>query len=87
MNITQVVRRPSELFFSGKMSRLLVVLHQPAPGPGPQDGPDLLVAAVDVAAVDEGRDGVDLFSARLATGGTRTREVYTGYTRILSHWE
>ena len=69
------------------MPRLLVVLHQPAPGPLPQDRADLLVAAVDVAAVDEGRDGVDLFSARLATGGTGAREVYTGYTRILSHWE
>ena len=69
------------------MAGLLVILHQPAPGPSPQDLPDLLVAAVDVAPVYEGRDGVDLFPARLATGGARAREVDTGYTRILSHWE
>ena len=82
-----MIRWTPQLFFSWKMSWFLVVLHQPAPGPSPQDRADLLVAAVDVAAVDEGRDGVDLFPARLATGGTRPREVYTGYTRILSHWE
>ena len=87
MKITQVIRWTSQLFFSWKMSWLLVVLHQPASGPRPQHRADLLVAAVDVAAVDEGRDGVDLFPARLPTGWTRTREVYTGYTRILSHWE
>ena len=87
LKITQVIRWTSELFFSWEVAGLLVILHQPAPGPSPQHLPDLLVAAVDVAAVDEGRDGVDLLPPRLATGGPRAREVDTGYTRILSHWE
>ena len=87
LDITEVIRRPSELFLSRKVARLLVILHQSAPGPGPQHPGDLLVAAVHVAAVYEGRDGVDLLPAGLATGGAGAGEVYTGYTCILPHWE
>ena len=78
---------PSELFLGRKVAGLLVILHQSAPGAGPQRLRDLLVAAVDVAAVYEGRDGVDLLPAGLAARGAGSREVYTGYTCILSHWE
>ena len=82
-----MVRRSPQLLLGWKVAGLLVVLHQPAPDPGPQHLGNLLVAAVDIAAVYEGRDGVDLLPARLATSRAGAREVYTGYTCILSHWE
>ncbi len=78
---------PPQLLFSRKVAGLLIILHQPAPGARPQGLGYLLVTAVDVAAVYEGRDGVDLLPARLPTGGAGAGEVYTGYTCILSHWE
>ena len=67
------------------MSRPLVALHEAAAHPGPQVAADVLLAPVDVAAVNEGGDCVDLLPPRLTAGWPRPGEVNAGHARVLSH--
>ena len=65
----------------------LSALHQSPAHPGPQVTANVLLAAVDVAAVDEGGDCVDLLSPRLTAGWPRPGEVNAGHARVLPHRE
>ena len=87
MNNTQMVRGLLELLLGGQVAGPLVALHQAAAHPGPEVPRQVLLAAVHVAAVDEGGDGVDLLAPRLAARGPRPREVDAGHAGILPHGE
>ena len=82
-----MVRCLLELLLGGQVTRPLGALHQPPPHPGPQVAPDVLLAAVDVAAVNEGGDRVDLLPPRLTASWPGPGEVNAGHARVLPHRE
>ena len=69
------------------MSWPLVALHEAAAHPGPQVAADVLLAPVDVAAVNEGGDRVDLLPPRLTASWPRPGKVNARHARVLSHRE
>ena len=84
---TEVIWSLLELFFGWQMSSLLVALDQTSSNSWTKIWREIIFAAVDVAAVDVGCDGVDLLASRLTASRSRSGKVNAGHTGVLSHGE
>ena len=69
------------------MSGLNVTLHKTTSNTRPEVTGHIIFTAVDVAAVNEGCDGVDLLSARLTTSWSGASKVNAGHAGVLPHGE
>ena len=84
---TKVIWSLLKLFFGWQMSCLLVALHQTSSNSWAEIWGKIILTTIDIAAVNEGSDGVDLLSSRLTTSRSWSGKVNTGHARILSHGE